>query len=188
MRGHPQRHYSLDDYFAIETDSPIKHEYYQGEVFAMAGASLEHNEIAANVMAELRTKLRGTTCRAYGSDLRVHTSSGLFTYPDALVICGKAELVEHRPDTVINPTILVEVLADATRDYDRGEKLTLYKTIPALKECLLIEQSHVLVEHHQRGPRSAWRARSYKRLDAAIALSSVGLKLPLREIYREVFK
>jgi Uma2 family endonuclease len=187
MRGQPQRHYSLDDYFAIEADSPLKHEYFQGEVFAMAGASIEHNEIAANVLVDLRTKRRGTNCRAYGSDLRIHTPSGLFTYPDGLVVCGKVETLADRPDSAVNPIILVEVLSTATRDYDRGEKFDLYKTIPTFKEYLLIEQSHPAVEHHQRGARGAWRARTHKRLDAVVSLSSVGVELSLREIYREVF-
>ena len=188
MRGQPQRHYSLNDYFAIETDSPIKHEYYRGEVFAMAGASVAHNHIAANVLTLLRTGLRGGTCNAFGSDLRVCTPSGLYTYPDVMVICGAVALVEDRPDTAINPTVLVEVLSDATRDYDRGEKFTLYRTIPTFKEYLLIEQSQVLVEHHRRGQRGAWRSRTYKRLYAGIPLASVGLDLALSEIYREVFK
>jgi Uma2 family endonuclease len=188
MRGQPQRHYTVDDYFGIEADSPIKHEYYDGEIFAMAGASLEHNEIAANVLVTLRTALRGSECRAYGSDLRLMTPAGLFTYPDVMVICGRAERVPRRPDTVVNPVVLVEVLSDATRDYDRGEKLALYKTITTFKEYLLIEQAGVLVEHHQRGQRGAWRSRSYRRLDAAVPLSSVPLSLPLGEIYREVFE
>jgi Uma2 family endonuclease len=188
MRGQPQRHYSLDDYFAIEADSPLKHEYYRGEVFAMAGASIAHNHIAANVLILTRTGLRGSTCSAFGSDLRVGTPGGLYTYPDGLIVCGPIAVVEDRPDTATNPVVLVEVLSDATRDYDRGEKFALYKTIPTFKEYLLIEQAQVLVEHRQRGQRGAWRSKAYKRLDAAIPLSSVGLKLPLREIYREVFK
>jgi Uma2 family endonuclease len=188
MRGQPQRHYSLDDYFAIETDSPIKHEYYRGEVFAMAGASVAHNHITANLLALLRNGLRGGACNAFGSDLRVCTPSGLYTYPDVVVICGPVALVEERPDTAVNPTVLVEVLSDATCDYDRGEKFTLYKTIPTFKEYVLIEQSQVLVEHHQRGQRGAWRSRTHKRLDAGLRLSSVHLELALNEIYREVFK
>jgi Uma2 family endonuclease len=188
MRGQPQRHYSLDDYFAIEADSPLKHEYYRGEVFAMAGASIAHNHVAANVLILTRTGLRGSGCSAFGSDLRVCTPSGLYTYPDGVIICDDVSLVESRPDTARNPVVLVEVVSDATRDYDRGEKFALYKTIPTFKEYLLIEQAQILVEHHQRGQRGAWRSRNYKRLDTAVGLSSVPLKLPLREIYREVFK
>jgi Uma2 family endonuclease len=187
MRGRPQRHYSVDEYFATEADSSIKHEYYKGEIFAMAGASLEHNEIAANVLALLRTALRASGCRAYGSDLRLRTPSGLFTYPDVMVICGRAERVPHRPDTVVNPVVLVEVLSDATRDYDRGDKFTLYKAITTFREYILIDQAEALVEHHQRGQRGAWRSRSYRHLNAVLKLSAVPCDLPLREVYREVF-
>jgi Uma2 family endonuclease len=187
MREQPQRHYSIDEYFATEADSSIKHEYYKGEIFAMAGASLEHNEIAANVLVLLRTALRDSECRAYGSDLRLRTPSGLFTYPDVMVICGRAERVPRRPDTVVNPVVLVEVLSDATRDYDRGDKFALYKTIATFREYLLIDQAEVLVEHHQRGQRATWRSHSYRQLNAVIKLSAVACALPLREVYRQVF-
>src|SRR5216117_3333009 len=111
-----QRHYSIDDYFKVEEMSAVKHEYYDGEIFAMAGASLQHNEIAANVLAELRARLRDSDCGAYGSDLRIQTTGGLYTYSDISVICGRAQLVLERSDTVVNPVILVEVLSEATEE------------------------------------------------------------------------
>ncbi len=150
MQRAPERHYSVDDYFAVEAGSPIKHEYCNGEIFAIAGASVAHNDISANVLTVLRTVLRGASCRAFGSDLRLRTPAGLYTYPDAMVICGHIELTPDRPDTVTNPALLVEVLSDATHDYDRGEKFTLYKSIPSLREHLLIEQDEVAVDHFRR--------------------------------------
>jgi Uma2 family endonuclease len=182
----PRRRYSLDDYFVVEADSVIKHEYYRGEIFAMAGASVAHNHIAANVLALLRFALRGTGCNAFGSDLRVHTPGGLFTYPDVSVICGRVELVRDRPDTATNPTLLVEVLAEATGDYDRGEKFSLYKTIPTLREYLLIEQGKVAVEHWRLAREQHWARTVHKRLAAIVKLISVRAELPLSEIYREV--
>ena len=122
MQRHPERHYSVDEYFAVEASSPIKHEYCTGEIFAMAGASVAHNDITANLVGALRLSLRGTGCRAFANDLRVLTPGGLYTYPDAVVICGRIELTPVRPDTVTNPVLLAEVLSEATRDYDRGEK------------------------------------------------------------------
>lgn len=138
----PQRRYTLDDYFLIELSSPLKHEYLRGEVFAMSGASIAHNEITANGLTLLRTALRAKSCRAYASDLRVATPAGLLTYPDVAVICGATELLPERPDTATNPTVLIEVLSEATRTYDRGQKFTLYKSIRSLREYVLIGFHH----------------------------------------------
>ena len=185
MRGRPQRHYSIDDYFAVGESSATKHEYCRGEIFAMAGASLAHNRITANVLATLHGPLIVRDCSAFASDFRVATPGGLYTYPDVTVVCGPVEIVPDRPDTVTNPVVLVEVLSEATGDYDRGEKFTFYKGIATLREYLLIEQERVLVEHWQLRART-WRSRTLRRIDAVATLASVGAVLPVREIYRAV--
>jgi Uma2 family endonuclease len=182
-----RRHYSLDDYFIVEANSAVKHEYFNGAIFAMAGASVAHNHISGNVLTLLRTALRGTTCNAFGSDLRIGSPSGLFTYPDVSVICGQVELVADRPDTATNPVVLFEVLSDATREYDRGEKFQLYKTIPSLREYVIIEQGEVLVQHFRRGESDLWPEARYTSLAAALRCSSVTAELPLDEVYRQVF-
>lgn len=187
MLQHSQRHYSEDDYFAVEASSGIKHEFYQGEIFAMAGASLAHNHLSANVLTVLRGPVRLHGCSAFGSDLRVKTPDGLFTYPDVMVICGPVALTRDRPDTVTNPCVIVEVLSGATRDYDRGEKFTLYRAIPTLQEYVLIEQDRVHLEHWQRQPTGDWEAQTYTTLDTVIVLPTLGVPLPLREVYRQVF-
>lgn len=182
----PQRHYTLDDYFAVEEMSVVKHEFFEGEIFAMAGASFEHNMICSNVLAFLHNGLRGTGCGAYGSDLRIATQGGLFTYPDVSVVCGKPWLVTGRPDTAQNPVLLVEVLSDATRDYDRGKKLDAYKLIPSLREVLLVEQGAASVEVWRRQDETAWTSFTLTDLSEKLALTAVPLELPLHEIYREV--
>lgn len=182
----PQRRYSVDDYFAVEADSAIKHDFYNGEIFAMAGASLAHNEITANVLALLRTALRGGRRRAYASDLRLATPGGLYTYPDVMVICGRAKMARDRPDTVLNPILLAEILSEATQEYDRGEKFDLYKEIPTLRHYLLIAQDEVRVDHFQRTTRRTWGATLYRRRDAVLTLASLRVQLPLNEIYRGV--
>lgn len=187
MIQHSQRHYSEDDYFAVEASSGIKHEFYRGEIFAMAGASLAHNHLSANVLTLLRGSVRPKGCSAFGSDLRVKTPDGLFTYPDVMVVCGPISLTRDRPDTVTNPCVIVEVLSDATRDYDRGEKFTLYQAILTFQEYLLIEQDRVWVEHWQRQPTGDWATQTYETLDAVIALPTLGVTLPLREVYLQVF-
>jgi Uma2 family endonuclease len=183
----PQRRYTRDDYFTIEAMSEIKHEFHKGEIFAMAGASAAHNEITANVLSRLRIALRRHRCRAYGSDLRVETPSGLLTYPDVSVFCGPLTFVRGRDDTVTNPILLVEVLSDATRDYDRGDKFALYKSIPTLQEYLVIEQSAVRVEQWVRSQSVRWTLSVHERLDDAMRLASVPVTLKVAEIYREVF-
>jgi Uma2 family endonuclease len=131
--------------------------------------------------------MRGKGCSPFGSDLRVATPSGLYTYPDVSVICGRVELDPGRPDTATNPVLLVEVLSDATRDYDRGEKFELYKAIPTLREYLLVDPSRVLVEQHERSADGTWRVRMHENLDDVVRLESVPVELPLREVYRELF-
>jgi Uma2 family endonuclease len=182
-----QRDYSEDDYFAVEASSGVKHEFYWGEIFAMAGASLAHNHLSANVLTLLRGAVRPQGCSAFGSDLRVKTPDGLLTYPDVMVIYGPISLTQDRPDTVANPCVIEEVLSGATRDYDRGEKFTLYQAIPTLQEYLLIDQDRVWIEHWQLQPTGEWTAQTSTTLEAVISLSTLGVTLPLREVYLQVF-
>jgi Uma2 family endonuclease len=177
----------VDDYFMVELESVTKHEFYAGEIFAMAGASLPHNHITSNLHALLRTALRGSGCNAFTSDLRVATPGGLYTYPDISVICGGVELVPDRPDTATNPIVLIEVLSDATRDYDRGKKFELYKAIPTLAEYVTVEQSTILVEHWHRNRARAWTAKRHTRLTSVARMHTRRVSLPLVEVYREVF-
>ena len=182
----PERRYTADDYFLIELSSTLKHEYLRGEIFAMSGASIAHNEITANLLTLLRTALRAAPCRAYASDLRVATPSGLLTYPDLAVICGATELLPGRPDTATNPTVLVEVLSEATRAYDRGQKFAAYKSLPSLKEYVLIEQDRIGVDHWQRRRDGTWVSKSITRRSATLRLPALGVRLPVSEIYRGV--
>lgn len=181
----PQRRLSLEEYLAIEEISTVKHEYFHGEVFAMAGASLAHNEIAANVLTAARSALVSGDCAAYGSDLRIFAPAGLYTYPDVSVICGKVQLTGDRLETATNPAVIVEVLSDATRDYDRIEKFEIYRSIPSLREYVLIEQANALVEVRTRR-EGEWAARRHDSLDDSATLASIGVELPLRAIYRRV--
>ena len=187
MRRDSQRHYSVDDYFMVEEMSEVKHEYFNGEILAMAGAFLAHNEIAANVISEVRTGLRQTNCGAYGSDLRVQTPAGLYTYPDISVICGHVELAPDRSDTAMNPIILVEVLSEATEEYDRGDKFTLYKSIPTLRRYILISQTEVLVDHFEKVQQDEWRCYSLRHPNEVIQISEPPLTISLSDIFRRVF-
>ena len=135
---------SPDEYLAGERAALEKHEYYQGEVFAMSGASLQHNVIFSNLFTDIGSKLKGKGCKPYGSDLRIHIPRNtLYTYPDISIICGEAHLTDNEFDTATNPTVIIELLSKSTRNYDKGEKFTLYRDIDALKEYILVDTEKI---------------------------------------------
>jgi Uma2 family endonuclease len=186
MKPESQRRYSLDEYFAVEETSRVRNEYYDGQIFAMAGASLDHNRIAANLLTIIRPAIMTQGCEAFGSDLRVQTPGGLFTYPDLSVVWGAPLLVQGRPDTLTNPLAIVEILSDATREYDRGQKFSLYKEIPTLREYVIVEPAEVLVERFHLSERR-WLSVISDRLDGFLTLESLNLRIPILDIYRLVF-
>jgi len=178
----PQRRYSLEDYFSLEEGSTVRHEFFNGEIFAMAGGTVAHNQIAANVLRQLGTALKERPCRALGSDMRLLTPGGLLTYPDVMVICGPVELAPGRRDVVTNPIVLVEVLSDATRAYDLGDKFELYKAIPTLRDYLTIDQRTVDVQCFQRDG-SSWNPATLSRVEEAVSLPSIDVRMPLADVY-----
>ena len=176
-----------EEYLAWERMQPEKHEFHGGEVFDMAGATLEHNQIVINVGAELRALLREKPCRVCASDLRVKIpATGLYTYPDASVICGRPEFEDDKLDTLLNPLILVEVLSGSTEDYDRGTKFTNYRSIASFRDYVLISTDKVLVEYHTRKEDGSWVLREY-RAGERFKLESVGCELAVDELYLKVF-
>jgi Uma2 family endonuclease len=182
-----KRSWTPDEYLAWERLQPTKHEFFDGEIFAMAGATLEHNLLVANVVGELRDALRKQPCNVCPSDMRVNVpATGLFTYPDAVVFCGKAELKDEAHDTLLNPTVLVEVLSESSEAYDRGKKFEQYRSIPSFTDYLLVAQDHVLIEHFSRQADSSWVLRE-ARAGGRIDLASIGVVLQVDEIYLKVF-
>jgi Uma2 family endonuclease len=172
-----------EEYLAWERAQPEKHAYYQGEVFAMAGASRAHNRLVFNIIAVLGPALRGRPCQGYPSDMRVRvTTTGLYTYPDVTVVCGKPELED---DTLLNPQVVFEVVSPSTEGYDRGEKFWQYQSIPSFREYVLVSQHKVHVDHFVKRPDGWWLLRSLGPGET-IDLSSVGCSLPLDEVYLEV--
>jgi Uma2 family endonuclease len=181
-----QRHYSIDDYFLAEESSPLRHEYFRGEIFVMAGGTPEHNTIALNVAAAFHGALTGSACRAFGSDQRIATPSGLYTYPDVSIVCGPLQLTNERLPSLVNPVVLVEVLSDSTRDYDRGEKFDLYASITTFRDHLLIEPARVHVEHRSREAHGEWTSVVKESIDDRVSLTSVSIVLPLARIYENI--
>ena len=176
--------FTVEEYFRFEKESLEKHEYFNGEIFAMAGASRRHNIIFSNIFRELAYHLKGQPCRPYGSDLRIHIpENNLFTYPDISVICGDIIPSEIDADTALLPTVLLEILSPATKNYDRGGKFRLYRDIPSLKEYALIDSEAIDVEIFRMNPRGNWELEEHRSIEDIWAMPTVGFSLPLKEVY-----
>jgi Uma2 family endonuclease len=176
-----------EQYLEIERKADYKSEYYQGEMFAMAGASLVHNILVANLIGELHGKLRSGPCRVLPSDMRVRvTLTGLYTYPDVIAICGEPKLLDNQLDTLLNPHLIVEVLSPSTEAYDRGRKFEQYQTIESLNEYLLLASDRVHADLYTRRPDGRWLLTSAKRPEDSLDLQSVGCSLALADLYENV--
>jgi len=173
----------MADYLSVEEMSSVRHEYLDGEIFAMAGGTPEHAALSAAVVVVLGSRLKGTRCRPYSADLRVRVrATGLATYPDAAIICGDVERDPESPTHAVNPSVLVEVLSPSTEEYDRGEKREHYQRIDSLKEYVLVAQDRARVEVFARSATGEWRHQVHERGDV-VELPSLGLMFPVEELY-----
>ena len=156
---------SIEEYLEIENAAEAKHEYFEGEVFAMSGAKVSHNRIAGNLFAALSYKLKGTKCHPYNSEQRIHISANtLFTYPDISIICGEVISLNNDDYNVLNPIVIIEVLSESTRNYDRGGKFKLYRDIPTLKEYILVDSASSHIEIFRINDTEHWELEEYKKL------------------------
>jgi Uma2 family endonuclease len=179
--------YTFAEYIAIDEASDTRHEYVNGEILAMSGGTLEHSQLAANVIGELSAQLRGRPCAVYTSDARVRVlATGLATYPDVTVVCGSVERDPESKSTIVNPALIVEVLSDSTESYDREEKFAHYRRIPSLREYLLVSQHERRITHLSRNDDGSWTLRDVAG-GAVVKLPSVGCELSLDEVYRDPF-
>jgi Uma2 family endonuclease len=175
------------EYLIRERQASIKSEFYQGEIFAMGGGSANHSLIAANFAGEARNALKDKPCTVFNSDLRVQVqATGLYTYPDATIVCGEQIFDDDHRDTLLNPTVIVEVLSDSTEKYDRGKKSNHYRQIKSLKELILIAQDRPQVERFTRQPNGDWLFNEQKELSAEFELKSLGISVAMSELYRGV--
>jgi Uma2 family endonuclease len=181
------RYVSEEEFLELEEKALEKHEYYRGQIYAMAGGTPEHASISSNANFEITRMARERGCQTYSSDLRIRiNATGLNTYPDVAVRCGPPKKTHHRPPAITNPSLVVEVLSDSTRDYDRGEKLRHYQTIESLTDYILIWQDRPRVEHYRREPGQAWSYSMIDGLDRAIPIETLGGVIGLCDIYRGV--
>lgn len=188
MATDPQRRLTIPEYLAFERQSETKHDYLDGEIFAMAGASRKHNRINQNIATSLDIQLEERDCEVFASDMRVRTPRDLFTYPDVVVVCGPATFEDDEIDTLVNPTLIVEVLSSSTEAYDRITKLSYYRMIPSLRELILVSQDRVHLEHFLWQKDSEWIFRETDDLAGRIVLPSIGCELEIRRIYRKAFQ
>lgn len=176
-----------DEYLRLERQAEHKSEYVNGEIFAMSGASRKHNLITGNIGSELNQQLRRKPCEVYMSGMRVKvTATGLYTYPDVVVVCGEPKFEDAYVDTLLNPTLLVEVLSQSTERYDRIAKSSYYRTLDSLAEHLLVAQDEVRLEQYVKQANGQWLLFECSTLDKVVELPSLGCTLALRDVYDKV--
>lgn len=179
--------FTPEEYLAFERRSDKRHEYVDGELFAMSGASERHNQIVVNLSREVSTQFKGRSCRVYTNDMRVRiTGTTRYHYPDAVAVCSAPRFDDEEKDTLINPDLIVEVLSASTEAYDRGEKFEYYRRIETFTEYVLVAQDKPHIEQFFRQANGQWLFTATSGLESFIDLTSVGCKLSLDEIYDKV--
>jgi len=187
MSSQPTTYLTPAQYLTIERKAEHKSEYIDGEMVAMTGASRNHNLIAFNLTREISSQLRGRPCEGYASDMRVRVpSTRLYTYPDVVVVCGDPQFEDEYVDTLLNPTVIIEVLSQSTELYDRGRKFGFYRSIESLAEYLLVAQEEYKVEQYVKQADGRWLLTDYRSLEDMIELPSIQCNLAMREIYDKV--
>ncbi len=171
------------EYLAGEEIATTKSEYYRGQVYAMAGGSINHNRIARNVVTSLTTRLP-RRCEAFTSDMKVRIDThDLDTYPDAMVICGKPQFFAERKDMVTNPKVIFEVLSDSTQSYDRGKKFEFYRALASLEDYVLLDQARVYIEYYHKLANGHWEMTILNQLEQSLNLHSLQVDLPVEALY-----
>lgn len=189
MSSVAKTYYTPEQYLSIERAAEYKSEYVDGEIYAMSGASEEHNLISGNIFAALHSQFRGRACRVYTSDMRVKVSpTGVYTYPDVVAVCGEARFEDGQVDTLSNPMVIIEVLSPSTEAYDRGVKFAHYRKLKSLTDYVLVSQDRVLVEHfvRQSDESGRWLLTDVGDLEGKLHLTSIGCELALSDIYEKV--
>jgi Uma2 family endonuclease len=187
MVSNPKTFLTEEEYLAFERKSETKHEYYQGEVFAMTGVRRAHARIVTNLSTTLDNQLRDGSCNVYSGDLRVNVpATGLYAYPDVAVTCGEEKFRDEEFDTLLTPILLIEVLSNSTEAYDRGLKFQNYQSIETLRHYLLVSQYSRKMELFTRQPDNSWNYTEIHEKGSAMALSSIGCDLRLNDVYFNV--
>ncbi|MGE0129580.1 MAG: Uma2 family endonuclease [Blastocatellales bacterium] len=186
----PQKvhYYTPEEYLAFERVAKTKHEYLDGQIYAMAGGSPPHNQICFNLSGEIHPQIKGTECIGYTSDQKIRTDPmDLFSYPDLTIVCDKPQFHDKHKDVILNPKVIIEVLSPSTEDHDRSQKLIRYQNIKSLSDYILISQNSPAVEHfvRQKGKRQ-WLFTIETEMKAEIFIASINCRLKLADIYDRV--
>ncbi|HTE12725.1 MAG TPA: Uma2 family endonuclease [Chitinophagaceae bacterium] len=175
---------SIGEYLAFENGASEKHEYYQGEVFAMSGAKLTHNEIVMNTATTVKQFLKGKTCKPYNSDQRIYIEKNtLFTYPDISIFCNGVITLNNDEMNAVNPSVIIEVLSPGTKDYNRGMKFKLYRDIDSLNEYILIDSESINVEAFAINQNGFWELREYKNIHETLFIQTIQMEIPVSSLY-----
>ena len=187
MASLPKTFITPEQYLAIDRESETKCEYYDGRIIAFAGASRSHNLLVGNVFAGIHRQLLNRNCNVYPSDLRVRVSkTQMYAYPDVVVTCGEERFADDSKDTLLNPTVLFEVLSESTANYDRGDKFENYRRIESLREYIIIYQEPYRVDQFVRQNDTQWLLTEHSGKDETIEIRSIGCELALKEIYAKI--
>lgn len=188
--------FTADDYLARERETDERHEFLDGQIYAMAGESLEHGTICTNLTGLLFNQLKGTPCQVWSKDTKVRSgplpqskwkTKGLFSYPDLVVACGQPEHLDEHRDVLLNPRIIIEVLSPATEAFDRGEKFMRYQNwLPTLSDYLLVSQSSPVITHYVKRDDGGWSLYFYDGLEQNLLLQSIHCTLSLEDIYDRI--
>ena len=184
-----EKFYTDKDYLAFEREAVEKHEYINGKIRAMAGASEDHNVIASNLFGELFVQLKNTKCRAFASDMRVLAATSKksdYFYPDVVVTCGKRKFDDKKKDVLLNPQVVIEVLSKSTKLKDRNEKFEAYTALESLTDYVLVEQDTMRIEHYVRIDEENWKVRLLSKNSDELVFDSIGCRVALVDIYNEV--
>jgi Uma2 family endonuclease len=184
MASNPVSKLTEEQYLAIERAAEFRSEFLNGEMFAMAGGTQQHNRLQGNLFTEIHMLLRGTPCEVFSSDQRLKVlSSGFYTYPDLCVVCGPRDPANDYKDVIVDPIVICEVLSPSTEVYDRGLKFQRYRTIESLKDYILVDQNKMRIEQFTRQQGDLWTFRDYQRPDEGLTIDSISVSIPLHLIY-----
>jgi Uma2 family endonuclease len=187
MQAKEQQYYLPEEYLALEETAEFRSEYYNGQILPMAGGTPNHNRITVNVGSTLSLALAEQDCDVFISDMRLWIPrKGLYTYPDIMVVEGELSFGEGRRDTITNPLLIVEVLSDSTKNYDRGEKFEFYRTLDSFREYILVDQYKVHVEHCSKTANNQWLLTEYEQINTVLSLNTVPVQILLSNICRKV--
>ncbi len=187
MSSLPTKKLTPLEFLEFERKAEEKHEYLDGEIFAMSGAKRNHNKITINLSGLIWQHLKGKDCESYSNDMRVFVPrSGLYTYPDLVVVCGEPQFQDDVHDTLLNPVMLIEVLSDSTEGYDRGRKFQHYRSIESLDEYVLVSQNEARIEKYIKQGDGFWVLSEAVGLDSEITLDAISCTMPLAEVYDKI--